>query len=76
MVYVPGLNGEELKLGAIESIVPAAEWDAAGHTEPPSVLGRSFHLNSDLEMYVLHTWFWRNNPAGMFEDWNPTVSCP
>jgi hypothetical protein len=23
----------------------------------------------------LHAWIWQNNPAGMFEDWNPTVSC-
>jgi hypothetical protein len=76
MVYVPGLNGEELKLGAVEYLVPAAEWDATGHSEPPSVLGHSFHLNENLGMYVLHAWFYRYNPAGMFEDWNPTVSCP
>ena len=76
MVYVPGLNGEELKLGAVEYIVPAAEWDAAGHSEPPSALGRSFHLNERQGVYVLHAWFWRHNPAGMFEDWNPAVSCP
>jgi hypothetical protein len=75
MVYVPGPN-EKLKLGAVEYIVPAADWDAVGHTEPPSVLGHHLHLNQDLGVYVLHVWLWQRNPAGMFEDWNPNVSCP
>jgi hypothetical protein len=75
IVYVPRPNGK-LKLGAVEYSVPAAAWDAAGHTEPPSVLGHRLHLNRDLGVYVLHVWLWRHNPAGIFEDWNPNVSCP
>jgi hypothetical protein len=74
MVYAPGPQGQ-LELGAVEYIVPAADWDAAGNTTPPSVLGHQLHLNKDLGVYVLHIWLWRHNPAGMFEDWNPTVSC-
>ena len=23
----------------------------------------------------LHAWIWANNPAGMFEPWNPAISC-
>lgn len=75
MVYAPGRKGK-LKLGAVEYIVPAAEWDTAGHSEPPSVLGHHLHLNPNLGVYVLHAWIWRHNPAGVFEDWNPTVACP
>lgn len=75
MIYAPGPKGQ-LKLGAVEYIVPADKWDAAGNTMPPSVLGRHLHLNKDLGVYVLHIWLWKHNPAGMFEDWNPTVSCP
>lgn len=75
MVYAPGPKGE-LNLGAVEYIVPAADWDAAGNTKPPSVLGHHLHLNKNLGVYVLHIWLWRHNPAGMFQDWNPTVSCP
>jgi hypothetical protein len=74
MVYIPSPN-EGLQLGAVEYIVPAEAWDAAGNTEPPTALGQSFHLNSTLGMYVLHAWIWKNNPSGMFEDWNPNVSC-
>jgi len=72
MVYQPGANGQ-LELVAVEYIVPAAAWDAAGNTQPPSVLGQSFHLNSALGVYVLHAWIWKDNPSGMFEDWNPLV---
>ena len=75
MVYAPGLQGQ-LNLGAVEYIVPADKWDAAGHTQPPMVLKHHLHLNKDLGVYVLHAWIWRNNPAGIFKDWNPTVSCP
>jgi hypothetical protein len=33
-------------------------------------------LNPVLGWYILHAWIWQHNPAGMFEDWNPTVTCP
>jgi hypothetical protein len=75
MVYAPGPHGK-LQLGAVEYIVPAAAWDAEGHAELPSVLGQSFHLNEALGVYVLHAWIWKHNAAGIFEDWNPDVSCP
>jgi hypothetical protein len=26
--------------------------------------------------YIQHVWVWRHNPAGMFVDWNPELSCP
>lgn len=75
MVYTPGSNGK-LRLGAVEYIVPAEAWDGAGNSDLPVLHGRTFHLNEALGVYVLHAWIWQNNPAGMFEDWNPQVSCP
>lgn len=74
MIYAPDQNGS-IQLGAVAYMVPAVVWDAE-HSAPPQVLVRSLHLNEKLDMYVLHAWIWKNNPAGMFEDWNPTVSCP
>ena len=73
MVYTPSPNG--LQLGAVEYIVPQAAWDATGSEEPPMLLGHHLHLNEALGVYVLHAWIWKNNPAGIFEDWNPKVSC-
>lgn len=75
MVYQPGPKGQ-LQLVAVEYIVPAAAWDAAGNAQLPSALGHSFHLNAGLGVYILHAWIWRDNPLGMFNDWNPKVSCP
>lgn len=73
MVYNPRPEG--LRLGAVEWIVPAAAWDAAGNTMPPMLFGRHLHLNAALGVYVLHAWIWEGNPAGVWEDWNPRVSC-
>ena len=75
MVYAPGPAGR-LKLGAVEYIVPVAAWSAAGNAEPPMLFGQHFHLNQTLGVYALHAWIWRRNPAGVFADWNPKVSCP
>lgn len=26
--------------------------------------------------YMLHVWFWKTNPLGMFNPYNPRVHCP
>jgi hypothetical protein len=73
LVYAPSPSGN-LKLVAVEYAVPIEPWDAQ-FDHPPSVLGQHLHPNPHLGLYVLHAWIWENNPAGMFEDWNPNVSC-
>ena len=76
LVYAPGPNGQ-LKLVAVEWVVPESIWVAAGNTSPPSVLGMDMHiLNPVLGWYIQHAWVWKHNPSGMFEDWNPEVVCP
>lgn len=74
MVYAPGPEGK-LQLVAVEYIVPAALWDATGATQPPAVLDQSLHLIPSLGVYALHAWIWNPNPSGIFQDWNPNVSC-
>ena len=73
-VYAPA--GDGLELAAVEFIVPAPAWDESGQDGLPQAFGREFHLNSELGVYVLHAWVYKDNPAGTFEDWNPQVSCP
>lgn len=75
IVYAPMAN-DRLKLAAVEYIVPAGAWDAEGHDGLPSLYDQTFHLNEALGVYVLHAWIWMPNPTGLFEDWNPRVSCP
>lgn len=71
LIYEPGPAGQ-LKLVGLEYIVPIDAWEG---TSPPSLLGHDFHRNEGLGIFALHLWLWRNNPEGMFEDWNPMVSC-
>jgi hypothetical protein len=70
LVYAPQ-NGR-LALAAVEYIIPQALWTSA---DPPSLFGREFHKNDALGIWALHAWVFKHNPAGLFEDWNPTVSC-
>ena len=72
MVYARDAAGK-LHLVGVEYIVPAKEWDAA-NTQMPTLYGRMFHLNEKLGVHVLHAWVWEDNPAGVFEDWNPRIS--
>ena len=79
LVYQPGDNGQ-LKLVALEYIVFQAPWDAQSST-PPRLFGQTFHLVGYPNrygipaFYELHIWAWKNNPSGMFYEWNPRVSC-
>lgn len=76
LVYAPAADGE-LELVAVEWVVRGARSDPTGVSEAPSVLGMPMHiLVPPVGFYLTHAWLWRNNPAGMFADWNPRVSCP
>lgn len=71
LVYEPQANGR-LRLVAVEYVVPFTAWTDA---EPPALHGVSFHRNETFGLWVLHAWIWKHNPAGIFADWNPDVSC-
>jgi len=43
--------------------------------EPPTVMGQKLKQSDELKLWYLHVWIWRDNPAGMFADWNPSVGC-
>jgi hypothetical protein len=79
LVYAPGEHGR-LRLAALEYVVVAAAWDAT-HTSPPALFGHTFNFTPSPNRfglppyYSLHAWVWKDNPAGMFEMWNPRVHC-
>jgi hypothetical protein len=70
MVYE--VDGEQLSLVAVEWVEVGAASDPA-----PTLLGEEFHFNSNLGVWALHAWIWRDNPDGVFADFNPEVAaCP
>ena len=81
LVYEPQANGR-LRLVALEYVVLQAAWAEAGNTAPPSLFGQQFTAVGSENRYglppyyALHAWIWKHNPRGMFDDWNPRVSCP
>jgi hypothetical protein len=80
LLYEP--EDGKLKLTGVEYVVTVDAWRAAGNTEPPSLFGQTFNFTDSPNMfglppfYSLHAWIWKSNPAGMFQQWNPAVSCP
>jgi hypothetical protein len=89
LVYRPTPDGD-LKLVAVEYVILESTW-RADHPDPndvPTLFGQDFErLPGPGEVqpqnryglpafYELHLWLWEDNPTGMFEDWNPNVSCP
>jgi hypothetical protein len=85
LVYAPDAHGK-LHLAALEFVVFQAPWDAEHPGTMPELFGREFMPvnalpGSDLTVYaippfyMLHVWIWNDNPSGLFNPWNPSVSC-
>jgi hypothetical protein len=49
--------------------------------DPPILEGQLLHLVESPNrfglpaFYELHVWAWRDNPTGVFADWNTRISC-
>jgi hypothetical protein len=86
LIYEPQADGSA-KLVAVENLVFIKSWEAAGHTSAPTFQGREFNRMVDdpaTELdeahgfephYDLHVWLYRENPSGMFAQFNPKVKC-
>ena len=72
LLYEPESNGK-LRLVAVEYIIPYtfhARSDA-----PPVLFGQQFKQVDAFQLWGLHAWVWKENPSGIFADWNPNVNC-
>lgn len=72
LLYEPQKNGR-LRLVGVEYIVPFTSVPA--DAQAPSLHGVAFHQNYAFGLWALHAWVWKDNAAGVFEDWNPAVTC-
>jgi hypothetical protein len=71
LLYEPQQNGAP-RLVAVEYIVPLSAWTSP---KPPRLFGHDFKVNSAFQIWGLHVWVWKDNPSGLFADWNPRVGC-
>jgi hypothetical protein len=60
---------------------PSLGVDARETAAPPILFGHEFNFTDAPNryglppFYSLHAWIWKDNPAGTFEMWNPSVNC-
>ena len=82
LVYEPQADGS-MKLGALEYVILASDFKGEG---APKLFGQSFEYQPGPgeanpnrfglpAFWELHLWVWNQNPRGMFDDWNPKVTC-
>ena len=86
LTYEPQADGS-LELVAVENLVFARAWHAAGHDTPPSFHGVAYDTMVDDPAtavdeahmfephYDRHVWIYRTNPNGVFAMFNPNVTC-
>jgi hypothetical protein len=86
LIYEPQADGS-LMLVAVENLVFDKAWQAADKRDFPTFQGQPYNAMADdpatsvdeAHMFEphhdLHVWLYRENPKGMFAQFNPDVSC-
>jgi len=86
LIYEPQADGS-MSLVAVENLVFIAAWEKAGNTAPPSYQGVAYDRMVDdpateldeahhfMPHYDRHVWLYRENPNGVFAQFNPAVTC-
>ena len=86
LIYEPQAD-ETLQLVAVENLVFIKSWEAAGNVAPPSFQGVPYDRMVDDPAtsideahnfephYDRHVWLYRDNPNGVYAQFNPNVTC-
>jgi hypothetical protein len=86
LIYEPQEDGS-LALVAVENLVFIKAWEAAGNVAPPSYRGVPYDRMVDDPAtkvdeahmfephYDRHVWLYRDNPNGLYAQFNPTATC-
>ena len=86
LIYEPQQDGS-LELVAVENLTFIKAWEAAGNQAPPSFHGVPYDKMADdpaTEVdeahmfephYDRHVWLYRENPNGIFAQFNPKATC-
>ena len=62
------------RLNGVEFIIPYRMYPR--DSVPPVWMGQTMHREDNLGIWYLHVWAWKDNPDGVFANFNSTVSCP
>ena len=86
LIYEPQAD-QSLQLVAVENLVFIKAWEAAGNTAPPTFQGVPYDKMADDPAtavdeahmfephYDRHVWIYRDNPNGVFAQFNPNATC-
>ena len=86
LLYEPQADGSLILLG-IENLVWVEAWEAVGNTKAPMFMGRKWDRMVDdpatdgdeahgfMPHYDQHVWLYRENPTGILNPFNPSVTC-
>ena len=86
LIYEPQADSS-LQLVAVENLVFIKAWEAAGNSAPPTFQGVKYDTMVDdpkTEVdeahmfephYDRHVWIYRDNPNGVFAQFNPNATC-
>ena len=86
LIYEPQAD-ETLQLVAVENLVFIKAWEAAGNKAPPTYQGKPYDTmaddpNTEIDEahnfephYDRHVWVHRENPNGVFAQFNPNATC-
>ncbi len=87
LIYEPQADGS-MQLVAVENLVFDKAWKAAGKGDWPTFHGHPYDAMADDPAtpgideahnfephHDLHVWLYRDNPRGMFAQFNPRVNC-
>lgn len=81
VLYEPGKGGKGGKRNMVAAEYIVRDADQNRHTvERHHAFGQRLKGPTFLPElgwhYALHVWLWKENPKGLFADWNPRVHCP
>jgi len=62
------------RLNGVEFIIPYRLWPS--DSVAPVMFGQAMHHETNLKYWYLHVWAWRDNPDGIFANFNSDVNCP
>jgi hypothetical protein len=86
LIYEPQADGS-MALVAVENLVFAEAWRASGQSAPPTFHGVVYDTMRDDPNTTIdeahmfephfdrHVWLYRDNPNGVFAQFNPAVTC-